>query len=169
MRAMTICIKRNSFLSMLWLIMAFILFQPYTHAQTAKKAMSEDEQTIRGIIERANAGERLELTDSIIIVNPFLPSPQMGKQRTEAELKFWAEIKKERSNEKLIRNPQRIEIATAGDMAYEFGNYTVDYDSQSKQHIHNDGSYLNVWRKVNGKWMIEVIFNRYNQQRLFNQ
>lgn len=150
---------------MLWLVIGFCVFQPNTHAQTSQKQMSEDEQIIRGIIEKANAGERLAFTDSVILVNPFLPSPQMGKQRTEAELKFWAEIKKERSNEKLIRHPRRIEIASSGDMAYEFGDYTVDYDSQNNQHIHNDGSYVNIWRKIKGTWMIEVIFNRYNQQK----
>ena len=166
---MSICTHRKKVLLELACIIGLLLFQPCLKAQSSNNTKQSDEQIIRNMIERANKGERsLKYTDSIVIAFPALPYPQVGKQRTEQELKLWADIKKERSNEKLIRHILRIEIASSGDMAYEYGSYTVDYDNPAKQHVHNDGSYLHVWRKVNHEWLIEAIFNRYNQDNLKN-
>lgn len=48
-------------------------------------------------------------------------------------------------------------------MAEEFGNFTMSYDESNKTHIGFNGSYLRVWRKVNGEWLADPFFARPNE------
>jgi muconolactone delta-isomerase len=48
-------------------------------------------------------------------------------------------------------------------MAEEFGNFTLSFDQLDKKHISFDGSYLRVWRKINGEWLEDAFFARPNE------
>ena len=55
--------------------------------------------------------------------------------------------------------PTRIDIAASGDLATDIGTYTLGFDGKSGR-VTDDGKYVVVWRKVDGRWRILAdIFN----------
>ena len=73
-------------------------------------------------------------------------------------------MKKARLNEMQKTELVRLVIADSKDMAYDFGNFTLDYDTPDKKHVSFGGSYLRVWRKIKGEWMSEAFFARPNEE-----
>ncbi len=145
------------------LLLLFLVFPLCSEAQISNNGKAASVKAIKEIIEKENKGQRIfQFTDSFILINPALPYPFIGRQRTKEEQQMLADLKKDRSNEQLTRFPLRIQVAEAGDMAYEYGRYTVEYDNLSGQHIRNTGAYLHIWRKVKNSWKLEARFNRYN-------
>ena len=57
----------------------------------------------------------------------------------------------------------RLVISQSGDMAEEFGNFTLSFDQPDKTHISFDGSYLRVWHKIRGEWLEDAYFARPNE------
>ena len=53
---------------------------------------------------------------------------------------------------KLEREPKRIEVADAGDMAYEVGTYNVKFNSKDRGSGEASGNYVTVWEKAGGEW-----------------
>lgn len=86
---------------------------------------------------------------------------QMQASRAELE----KERRSTRPNETRKTDVVRIRVAQAGDMAYEFSNFRIEYDDpQTKQKTGFNGSLLRVWRKVAGKWLVEASFARPNEE-----
>ncbi len=71
--------------------------------------------------------------------------------------------RKDRSNESRKGEVVRLVISQSGDMAEEFGNFTLSFDQPDKTHISFDGSYLRVWRKIGGEWLEDAYFARPNE------
>ena len=69
-----------------------------------------------------------------------------------------------RKNVTIRVHPQRVEVARSGDLAYSYSNFEMEFDEPGKsnrlEHTKFSGSTLNVWKKVNGKWLIAASFNR---------
>jgi ketosteroid isomerase-like protein len=67
----------------------------------------------------------------------------------------------QRRNQKSELQVIRIEVAAAGDMAYEFSNFTLSWDiADTKEHVKFTGSALRVWKKVDAKWQVAAVFQR---------
>ena len=63
----------------------------------------------------------------------------------------------------LERRPKKVEVADAGDMAYEVGTYKVSWDKPQKGQ--GAGNYVTVWKKENGEWKTAAyIWNRGEQR-----
>ena len=62
----------------------------------------------------------------------------------------------------LEREPKKIEVTDAGDMAYEVGTYKVKWDKPKEHHKgQGAGNYVTVWKKENGEWKTAAyIWNR---------
>ena len=62
----------------------------------------------------------------------------------------------------LKREPKKIEVADAGDMAYEVGTYKVSWDkAQQRRKGQGAGNYVTVWKKESGEWKTAAyIWNR---------
>jgi uncharacterized protein (TIGR02246 family) len=62
----------------------------------------------------------------------------------------------------LEREPKKVEVADAGDMAYEVGTYQVRWDKPSRsQRGEGAGNYVTVWTKEKGEWRTAAyIWNR---------
>jgi ketosteroid isomerase-like protein len=61
----------------------------------------------------------------------------------------------------LKREPKRIEVAEAGDMAYEVGTYDVKFNSKERGPGEASGNYVTVWKKTGGEWKTAAyIWNR---------
>jgi uncharacterized protein (TIGR02246 family) len=62
----------------------------------------------------------------------------------------------------LEREPRKIEVSDAGDMAYEVGTYKVSWDKpKERRQGKAAGNYVTVWKKVGGEWKTAAyIWNR---------
>lgn len=131
---------------------------PAGSAQTDANGKS-DEQLLRKLIQDNNEGKNVikRTADSIYVSGAF-PRPMIGHAVQEA-----LGSRKDRSNESRKGEVVRLVISQSGDMAEEFGNFTLSFDQPDKKHISFDGSYLRVWRKINGEWLEDAFFARPNE------
>src|SRR5260370_14975679 len=100
-------------------------------------------------------------TEDAIFWSGAYPRPLMGTRDT-ANVKPKPEARMEqRRNTKSTSEIVRLEVASAGDMAYDFSNFTLSYDmADTQQHVSFPGSMLRVWKKVNGQWHVVAAFAR---------
>jgi hypothetical protein len=130
---------------------------PAASAQTDANGKS-DEQLLRKLIQDNNEGKNvIKRTADSIYVSGVFPHPMIGHAAQEA-----LGSRKDRSNESR-GEVVRLVISQSGDMAEEFGNFTLSFDQPDKKHISFDGSYLRVWRKINGEWLEHAFFARPNE------
>ena len=131
---------------------------PAAIAQTATNGKS-DEQLLRKLIQEDNEGKNvIKRTEDSIFVSGAYPRPMVGHAAQEA-----LGSSKDRSNESRKGEVVRLVISHSGDMAEEFGNFTLSFDQPDKKHISFDGSYLRVWRKIKGEWLEDAFFARPNE------
>jgi len=131
------------------------LCSPAAIAQTG----TTDEQLLRKLIQENNEGKNvIKRTEDSIFVSGAYPRPMIGRAVQEA-----LGSRKDRSNESRKGELVRLVISQSGDMAEEFGNFTLSFDQPDKTHISFDGSYLRVWRKIRGEWLEDAYFARPNE------
>ena len=133
-------------------------WQPCCDCANRCKGQS-DEQLLRKLIQESNEGKNVikRIEDSIFVSGAF-PHPMIGHAVEEA-----LGSRKDRSNESRKGEVVRLVISQSGDMAEEFGNFRLSFDQPDKKHISFDGSYLRVWRKINGEWLEDAFFARPNE------
>ena len=129
-------------------------------AQTDTSSQS-DEQLLRKLIQQDNEGKNvIKRTEDSIFVSGAYPRPTIGRAAQKAE-----GPSKDRSNKSRKGEVVRLVISQSGDMAEEFGNFTLSFDQPDKKHISFDGSYLRVWRKIKGEWLEDAFFARPNEPK----
>jgi hypothetical protein len=66
-----------------------------------------------------------------------------------------------RKNQKSSTKVERIEVAAAGDMAWEFSTGTLEFDLEgSSEHLKFETGTLRVWKKEDGQWKVAASFIR---------
>jgi len=48
--------------------------------------------------------------------------------------------------------PTMVQVAESGEIGYTSGTYSIDYTDEKGAKINEKGNYLEVWKKVDGKW-----------------
>ena len=48
--------------------------------------------------------------------------------------------------------PVRVQVAKSGEIGYTSGTYTLSYTGADGKAVSDRGKYLEVWKKVDGKW-----------------
>lgn len=88
----------------------------------------------------------------------LLPSnspPVEGPKAIVEVWKSWSEL----PNVEVTFGPDRIEAASSGDMAYDYGWYIFAFDTDNGR-VTDKGKYVVVWKKVDGSWKVAAdIFN----------
>ena len=150
--------RMKSTLNALTAVILIAFGSPFAIAQTDANSKS-DEQRLRNLIQEDNEGKNVikRTADSIYVSGAF-PRPMIGHAVQEA-----LGSRKDRSNESRKGEVVRLVISQSGDMAEKFGNFTLSFDQPDKKHISFDGSYLRVWRKINGEWLEDAYFARPNE------
>src|SRR5262249_41079543 len=106
-----------------------------------------------------NEGKKMiKFTEDCIFVTAAYPRPTIGRGAFEQ-----AQSRLGRSNRSRKDEIVRLVVSQSADMAEEFGNFTMSYDDPNKKHISFNGSYLRIWRKVNGEWLADAFFARPNE------
>jgi ketosteroid isomerase-like protein len=123
-----------------------------------------EEQTIRGLEQRWRGA--ITAKDSAAVGGfyssdgYYLPQGSEGYEGPDKIRSRWASEFNGRKFE-LARNPKKIEVAQAGDMAYEVGSYEVSWDGGPGRKGQGAGNYVTVWKKENGDWKTAAyIWNR---------
>ena len=49
-----------------------------------------------------------------------------------------------------------IELSVSGDMAHVVGEFTFTLQPEEGEAISDNGKYLEIWKRVNGSWMMDV-------------
>ncbi len=121
-----------------------------------------EEQKIRGLEQRWR--EALAAKDSAAVGRFYteggfyLPQGSNGYNGPDRIRSRWAREFSGREFD-LEREPRKVEVADAGDMAYEVGTYKVSWDKPQKGQ--GAGNYVTVWKKENGEWKTAAyIWNR---------
>ena len=128
-------------------------------AQAQQVDIRAEEAAIRALVNRP---ERPPFTEDAIFWSGAYPRPQIGRRDT-ASAKPRPE---QRRNTKIASEIVRLEVASAGDMAYDFSNFTMSYDlADTQQHVSFPGSLLRVWKKVNGQWRVVAFFARPHDEK----
>ena len=124
-----------------------------------------DEQVLRELIQQENEGKNVnKWTEEAIFVSGMLPRPVVGRKEAEAmQPKIEKDVAKRMPNQAMKTEMKRLVIAQSGDLAYDFGDFTISHDAPDKTRTSFNGSYLRVWRKTNGEWLVDVFFARPNE------
>jgi hypothetical protein len=148
----------KSILSAFTTAILIVLGSPAAIAQTDTNGKT-DEQLLRKLIQEDNEGKNvIKRTEDSILVTGAYPRPLIGRAVQEA-----VGPPRDRSNVSRKKEVVRLAISQSGDMAEEFGNFTMSFDKPDKTHISFDGSYLRVWRKIKGEWLEDAFFARPNE------
>ena len=151
--------RMKSTLNALTAVILIAFGSPFAIAQTDANGRS-DEQLLRKLIREDNEGKNvIKRTEDSVFVSGAFPRPMIGRAAQEAA----GLPPRDRSNVSRKSDVVRLVISQSGDMAEEFGNFTMSFDQPDKTHISFDGSYLRVWRKINGEWLEDAFFARPNE------
>ena len=149
-------IRARAITGLLALVLIAAANQP-ARAQTPA-GMNNEEERLRELVRLENEGKTIiKHTNDSILSSGATPLPVIG---TEARKKLFEELNAKRLNQTRKVEPIRMVVSNSGDMAYEFGNFTMSYDTPEKKHVAFTGSYLRVWRKVGGEWMVDALSAR---------
>ena len=128
-------------------------------AQTTTAPAKSDEDILRDLVRHENEGKKMiKFTEDCIVVTGAYPRPTIGRGAFEQ-----AQSGLHRSNLSRKDEIVRLVVSQSADMAEEFSNFTMSYDEPTKKHVSFNGSYLRIWRKVNGEWLVDAFFARPNE------
>jgi ketosteroid isomerase-like protein len=146
-------------LSVLVAVMTVAGSRPLTAQTTSPTSSQSDEQVLRDLIRQENEGKDIiKYTEDSIFVSGAYPRPLMGRAAHEQ-----AQSSRRLTNRSVKDEVVRLVVSQSGDMAEEFGNFTLSFDNPDKTHTSFNGSYLRVWRKTDGEWKVDAFFARPNE------
>ena len=133
------------------------------HANLNSSSHSNDEALIRRIDALwSNAAQDKDLDGAVhpyaddASMLPFGAPIAMG---TDAIRKTWAGLMA-KPGYSLTFAPTKIEVASAGDMAWEIGTFELRLNDAQGQPMEIPGKYVVTWRKFGPTWKVEAdIFN----------
>ena len=124
-------------------------------AQDSKLNLKAEEAAIRALI----ASGKLAYTDDSVFWAGAFKRPVAGKETPEP----FAETKNlNRKNQVNKVKVERLEIASSGDMAWEYSTVHTEYDTDETPTSHKsfEAGVLRVWKKSDGSWKVAAMFGR---------
>ena len=84
-----------------------------------------------------------------------LPPNAPAAKGREATKKEWENIFALKDAE-VKWEPTMVQVADSGDIGYTRGTYTLSFTDPKAGKISDKGKYLEIWKKVDGKWMCHL-------------
>lgn len=121
-----------------------------------------DEQAIRAMVERQNrGGEVIKGTDEFVLASGVTTAyPVVSRQPSTETLEVPELAGLEQPAPVVYERIVRLVVAQSGELAYEYGDYAFGLVAPEPKAQSFDGSYLRVWRKQNGHWLVDAAFAR---------
>ena len=125
-------------------------------------AMSADEKAIRDHIARYDGGDRNNLfTSDRVFWSGAYRRPTIGSERSEESKTISVSLAARVSNSERGRTtPVRIVVAKSGDLAYEFSNGELSFETKDGKKVVIPQAILRTWEKDGGQWKIAAHFTR---------
>lgn len=111
------------------IVTLLVLFGNQTMLGQQTKNDKTDEQVLREIVQKENEGTRRKLTEDTILYNATVPRPVIGREAVTAKAQ---EVSASHENEKREKQVRRLVVAKSGDLAYEFGDTVISFDTPDK-------------------------------------
>ena len=128
---------------------------------------SADERAIRDLIARYDKGERISRSDDSVLWAGDSRRPTLGSQPREPlpadeqpSVQVGGAPARTPNSRRRITTPVRIEVATSGELAYEFSDSELTFDLENGAREAILSSVLRVWKKDAGQWKIAAMFAR---------
>lgn len=121
-----------------------------------------NEQAIRALVERQNRGEEvIKGTDEFVFASGVTAAyPVVGHQPSTETLEVPERAGLEQPAPVVYERIVRLVVAQSGELAYEYGDCAFGLAAPEPKAQSFDGSYLRVWRKQNGHWLVDAAFAR---------
>jgi ketosteroid isomerase-like protein len=125
-------------------------------AQDTKVDLKAQEAAIRAIL----ASHKIPYTDDNVDWIGRYKRPTVGKELGEQFPD--SDVAKRKNAVYTTKKIERLEIAAAGDMAWEFSINHAEYDVDETPARHEsfDTGQLRVWKNVHGQWKVAARFSR---------
>jgi ketosteroid isomerase-like protein len=127
------------------------------HGQT----LSADEKTLREIVGRVNAGERVPalITSDTVFWSGALVKPTVGL--AAPQVRPGSSDPNERINSTTVGKLVQLVVSSSGDLAYEYSTFKSSWvRGDNNQKVELEGAVLRTWRKIDGQWTIGAEFRR---------
>ncbi len=129
--------------------------QQSTDPDAAKQQIRELDQKW---VEAVQAGDADTIANLYTEDGMVMPPNAVQAEGTEAVRQFWEGLLG-LPNLSFTFEPTTVEVAEAGDMAYDIGTYSLSYDADPGR-VEDEGKYVVVWAKEGGEWKVVAdIFN----------
>jgi hypothetical protein len=139
-----------------------LAFMMGTAALASAGKPASDDEAIRASIQAIDEGNDPSLTDDPILFSGVNDKPLVGKEVEKFHATEGKKLKEERKNLKRETKVRRLVIAQSGDIAYEFSDFTMSWDSADKGHVTINGSIMRAWKKTKhtNDWQLDMTFAR---------
>ncbi len=152
-------------------IAGFGVVPAHVRAQTARDHAA-DEAAIRALVTR---GAIASASDDAVFWSGAYARPMVGRAAAAHTQPTDSAEMNSRQNQRIDTHIVRLDVARAGDMAWEFSDFTLSFDRATAAanagptagpsagtgaHEQFTGSLLRVWEKRNGRWQIAAVFAR---------
>ena len=121
---------------------------------------SDDEAAIRRVIAGSERGQRVPTTADAIFWSGAFQKPVIGDEKPVEVVSPRSPSKRVPGSARGKSTIVRLEVAKAGDMAYEFSTGDLGFKLQDGSDVSLSTSLLRVWRKEGGQWKVAAWFAR---------
>jgi ketosteroid isomerase-like protein len=80
-----------------------------------------------------------------------MPPNEPALEGKEAVKKGWQDLLSLKDS-KVKWEPTQVQVSESGDMGFTTGTYTLSYTDANGGKVDDKGKYLEMWKKVDGKW-----------------
>ena len=137
-----------------FLLVGLVSSSPATAHGVSAQIKDRNETGLAAFKQRDFATLEALFTSNALLL-PSNSPPVEGPKAIAAVWKSWSEL----PNVEIDFGANRIESSASGDMAYDYGWYTFDFDTDNGR-VMDKGKYIVVWKKVGGVWKVAAdIFN----------
>ena len=135
-----------------FVVAALVIPVSLAHGQSSSAA-DQIRQRIADF-DRGPTGDRNAWLTTDAVMWTGASSRPLAKESDKPDL-----VAPNRRNNVFKTTVQRIDVAQAGDMAYEYSTFSVSFDDD-RGHTAATGALLRVWKKDAGTWKIAAQFQR---------
>ena len=146
-------------------VIGVITFIVFSIAWASAQDLKSDEAAIRSIISRSNeSGTALPAMPGHVFWSGAYKAPVMGAEKPVERGGPGAPSNRVPGSQKVTTTVNKLEIAKAGDMAWEYSTNRTSYEVKGSGKTEFSASSLRVWRKDGGEWKVAAQFIRPHEE-----
>jgi len=144
------------------IVIVLCVFATAVATPSGQTSATADEKAIRDQIARYDRGERdgMSIAD-VVFWSAAYRRPTIGRERSEESTAIRTPIAARVPNSQRNKTtPVRIVVAKSGDLAYEFSNGELSYETKEGKTVVIAQGILRTWQKDGGQWKVAAMFTR---------